>query len=61
MFTPTFDSTAFICKDCGKTFYGKECDKRPAEQIPMFSQFPKHPKCPHCGSRKTEKDQAVCY
>ena len=33
MFTPTFDSTMFICKDCGKTFFGRECDKRPKEKI----------------------------
>ncbi len=63
MFMPSFEETRFICKKCGKRFSGKDCNKDTPAAIftQLFPIFQEAPKCPNCGSHKTEKDPAVVY
>ena len=61
MFKPTFESTQYICKECGGRFRGSECGKKPSDPVSSLMDPPRHPKCPKCGSRKTEKDPMVRY
>ena len=58
---PTFESTEYVCKNCGGRFRGSECEVKPKDSISGLLNPPQHPKCPHCGSRKTEKNPAVFY
>lgn len=67
MFMPSFGETIFVCKNCGEWFSGRDTEEgkkqKYAEDWPLsrFMPGPAHPKCPHCKSRKTEKDWAVEY
>ena len=62
---PTFEETRFDCKNCGHMFQGRDCEKGLLEKI-TGRQYPLPPygllgpKCPKCGSRKTEKNMFVC-
>ena len=63
---PTFEQTHFICKACGYMFQGRDCNKGLLEEINagklLLLQFYRlGPKCPKCGSRKTEENMFVCY
>lgn len=61
MVKPTFESTEYVCKSCGGRFRGSECEKKPSDFISSLFNPPIHPKCPKCGSNKTEKDPLVSY
>ncbi len=67
MHMPSFGETIFVCKNCGERFSGRDTEEgkkqKYAEDWPLsrFMPGPAHPKCPHCKSRKTEKDWAVEY
>ena len=63
---PTFEEMYFDCKNCGHMFQGRDCEKGLLGEItggqpllPLFGLL--GPKCPECGSRKTEKNMFVRY
>ena len=68
MFMPSFGETRFVCKNCGESFSGRDTEEGKKQKYAedellsrLFMPGPAHPKCPHCKSRKTEKDWAVEY
>ena len=62
---PTFEEMRFVCSNCGNRFSGRDTEddkKQLKSEYAFFEQFQNHhPKCPKCGSRKTDQDMMVCY
>ena len=62
---PTFEEMRFICNNCGNRFSGRDTEdgkKLSMSEFAFLAKFQNHhPKCPKCGSRKTDNDMIVCY
>ena len=64
---PSFEDTCFVCNKCGNRFSGRDTEDWKSQSKAEYTSLERffvqnsHPKCPKCGTRKTDKDMMVFY